>query len=772
MSKSRRPSSSPAAALPVRRAAAAVEGLEDRRLMANTVPAALGGAERASLDLSNNWKFIKQDVANAQSSSVSDASWDTVSLPHTWNGTDGANGKLAGEDPDGDGDFYYRGATWYRNRYTLSKVWAGRRVFINVGAASINAQVYVNGQLVGTHKGDYSGFTFDITNALKGTQGQESIIAIRVDNTKDLTLPGYQGDFTKFGGLTRGVELFATNRLHINSAASGSSGVKVTYYDVSRDSATLSFNSSMRNDWGGTRNYSFRQSLVDAEGNVVAQTSKSLSTTKNKSLTIYQNFTIENPRLWNGTTDPYLYTLYTQVDQGGSILDTISTKIGIRSIETDSTGLKLNGEYVELKGVNLHDDKAGKGTAMDQGDRERDIKLILEMGANAVRFSHMQVDQAWYDLCDEKGLLVWTEVQLWGTHIQGTQAFADNSAEALRELIRQNYNHPSIAYWGLFNEIPDNATTRSLITNLQNVAKAEDPIRETIGTSFSDYSAQINTIPDVTTFNRYYGWYSYPGSRYTDSTQTRLDAFGTWLDSLKTAQPGRSLGMGEYGAGANINHHTNDPKNAAPPSDPNSNVSAQQPEEYQAYLHEETWEQYKASDAKFGVFLWQFADSGNDGRNEAGLPGINTKGLMTYDRRYAKDAFYYYKAQWSDSPVLYLTSKRFTDRTDDQTYVKVYSNLGANVELLVNGVSLGTRNDGDGVLEWDNVTLNGGANTILVRATVNGKTYTETATWTLNASGGGLAAQSLATTAAAATSSSKSSSATKDLFADDELILA
>lgn len=734
--------------------------LEGRQLLAG-VPTSLGGAERASLDLSGDWKFIKSDVANAQDASVSDDSWQTIDLPHTYNAADGTDG----------GDDYYRGATWYRNEYTLNSTWAKRRVYINVGAAAINAQVYVNGQLVGTHAGDYSAFTFDITNALSGTTGKTSLIAIRVDNSLDTNVPGYDGDFTKFGGLTRGVELFATNKLHVNSASAGASGVKVTQYDVSSDSAVLSFTTNLRNDWADKRNLTIRQSLVDAKGKVVAQTQKLFKMARKQSKIAYQNFTVNDPHLWNGVADPYLYTLYTQVDDGGSILDTQSTKIGIRDIKTDSTGLVLNGQRVTLKGVNLHDDKAGVGTAMTQGDRDRDIKLLLEMGANAVRFAHWQVDQSWYDMADEKGLLVWTEIPLWGNNVPASAQFTENSKQALTELIRQNYNHASVAYWGLFNEIPDNATTRTLITTLNDLAHSEDPIRQTIGTSFSDYSAQINVIPDITTFNRYYGWYSYQGARYTDSLPTRLGALDDFIAAQKSAQPTRPTGMGEFGAGGNINQHTDEPTSFAPTTDPNSNTSAQQPEEYQSYVHEQNYAALKASPAaSFGNFIWEFADSGNDDRDEAGLPGINTKGLVTYDRKFAKDAFYYYKSQWSSSPVLYLTSKRFTDRTDATTFVKAYSNLGANVQLLVNGVPLGTRNDSDGVLEWNNVTLQGGANTIVVTATVGGKTYTETATWTLNASGSGIQAQAVAATAAAA--STTKSSATKDLFADGDSVIA
>lgn len=720
-----------------------------------------GGSERASLDLSSGWKFIKSDVANAQFDTVSDDSWSTIDLPHTFNATDGADG----------GNNYFRGATWYRNEYTLSKVWAKRRVYINVGAAAINAQVYVNGQLVGSHKGDYSAFTIDITNALSGTTGQKSLIAIRVDNSVDATVPGYTGDFTKFGGLTRGVELFATNKLHVNSASAGASGVKVNYTNVSEDSATLNFTTNLRNDWTDTRNFTLRQVLVDAKGNVVTSANKSIKITRKKSLISYQSFTLNDPHLWNGVADPYLYTLYTQVDQGGSVLDTISTRIGVRSIETDADGLKLNGEHVTLKGVNLHDDRAGKGTALTQADRERDIKLITDMGANAVRFAHWQVDQGYYDLADEKGLIVWTEIGLWGQNgVPNTQAFLDNAENNLVELIRQNYNHASVAYWGLYNEIPDNSTTRSVITTLNALAHSEDGSRKTIGTTYDTYAQTVNAITDITTFNRYYGWYQYTGSTYSTPLNQRLAALQTYIDQQKSAQPGKPTGMGEFGAGGTIVHHTDDLVGDAPTSDPNSKQF--QSEEYQAYVHEQNYAILKNSpSASFGNFIWQLTDSGNDNRNEAGMPGINTKGLFTYDRKYGKDAYYFYKSQWSSTPTLYLTSKRFTDRTDASTYVKAYSNLGVNVELFVNGQSQGTRNDSDGVLEW-NVTLDGGANEIEVRATKSGKTYSETATWTLDASGSGYEPQSLGTTAAAASlAPSTKTSVTKDLFNDATPIL-
>ena len=742
-----------------------VEGLETRQLLA-AVPSSLGGSDRATVDFNSNWKFIEQDVAGAQATDASTSGWSTVSLPHTFNATDGADG---GTDNSTNTFDYYRGGTWYRNSFSRSKAWSTRRVFIQVDAAAIKADVYVNGTFVGSHVGDYSAFTFDITNALGGA-GSTNVVAIRVDNTQDTNVPGYQGDFTKWGGLTRGVDLYASNRLHVNSTQMGASGVKVVQADVSSASATLGYTINLRNDNSQTKGYVLKSSLVDAKGKVVATTSKSLKLKRKQSKTFYQTLNITNPHLWNGVADPYLYTSYTQVISGSDVIDTLSQRVGIRSITTDSTGLKLNGVHVTLKGVNLHDDKAGVGTAMTDADRSRDVDLLTQMGANAVRFAHWQVDQNWYDLADQKGLLVWTEIPLWGNHITATQAFTDNSVNELRELIRQSAQHPSIAYWGLFNEIPNNSTTQSLIATLQDVAKSEDPSRTTIAASDLSQPAAINLVPDTVMLNKYYGWYTYAGGETSLTTDQRLAQFGTWLSQNASNTPsGDPLGIGEYGAGANINQHTNDPTTAAPTGNPNTTQF--QPEEYQAYLHEKTYEQIKASSAAtWGSFIWEFADSANDDRDEGSEPGINTKGLITYDRSTQKDAYFYYKSQWSSSPTLYLTSKRFTNRTDASTYVKAYSNLGSNVTLTINGHGLGTRNDGSGVLEWDNVTLDDGANVVVITGTKNGKTYTDTATWTLDtARGAGLSPQSFA---AASLSPPGLTSATKNFFADATPILA
>lgn len=709
----------------------------DRRLLLATV-ASLNAAERAAIDFSPDWRFIRSDVSNAQSTSFNDSGWSLIDLPHTWNAADGADGDGTPNNSNPRGN-YDRGVAWYRKTLRFSKSWDARRIFIDIGAASIKGDLYVNGTLVGSHNNQASKWVEEITGLVSSKK--TNVIAVKVDNTRDPSIPGYQGDWTNFGGLTRGVTVFATQRVQVNPRDMGSTGVKVTTSNVSSDSATVNAEVNVRNDFTIRRKFTVRNSLVDAKGEVVEQASTVYTLNGKKSKRIRNAVTVDDPRLWKGVTDPYLYTLYSQVIMDGQVIDTVKTPVGIRSISMDSRGLKLNGSYYDLKGVNLHDDKAGRGTAMTRADMERDIKLIKEMGANAVRFSHMQVDQYWYDLADKNGLVVWTEIPIWRGNVSTQEnhtVFVANAVQQMRELIRQSYNHPSIVYWGVFNEVAsNNSRVIDLVTQINAAAKSEDPTRFTIAAAEWNYPSAENYIPDATTFNKYYGWYT----DFSLSADDRLAKFGPWLESQIAAEPNKPIGMGEYGAGANINHHVDDPRDGAPPSDPNS--TSFHPEEYQAYLHEKTWEAIEnASKPVWATFIWQFADSANDDRLEGSQPGINDKGLMNYGRSVAKDAFYYYKSQWSSQPVLYLTQKRNTTRTDATTTVKAYSNLGQSIELLINGVSQGTRNDTDGVLEW-NVTLDAGVNNILVRTT-SGTSRTDSATWTLpaNAQAAGLMASS------------------------------
>lgn len=753
------------------------ERLEDRRLFA--VPSSLGGAERASIDFTQDWRFIKSDAANAENPSTSTSGWSQVNLPHTYNATDGQNGDgtPAGQDGDGNpatgnnsGGDYYRGPTWYRKNFTYSKSWNTRRVYINVEAAAIKADLYVNGQFVMTHKGDYSGWTADITPYLAGS-GKQNTVAIRVDNSQDNEVAGYRGDFTKYGGLTRGVTIFATNKLHVNSASYGATGIKLKQTAVSSASATIDLSVAMRNDNLKTVGADIRTTILDAKGKVRAQETTDLSLKKRKSGTVNQSLTLSNPHLWNGTADPYQYTVYVQVIQkNGSVIDTLVEKLGVRDFETTSEAAFLNGKKIQLRGVNLHDDWEDKGPATTYAEKRKDLQLLKDMGANAVRFAHWQVDSDYYTIADDLGLLVWTEIPLWGSVNNvnsGSATFNDNAEQQLRELIRQNFNHASIVYWGLFNEIDDTANNISLINRLQGVAESEDPTRLTIAASDLNNNIAINDTTDLVTLNKYYGWYGYGDESVTPSQG--FARIPSWLAANQDYLPNKPLGIGEYGGGSNVDQHTNDPENDYP-NDANNDQT--QPEEFQSYLHERWWQAIKQSpDFVFAAFVWQFTDSANDDRLEGDMPGINTKGLITHDRETLKDAYYYYKSQWNSSPMIHLTAKRFTEREDAATTVKAYTNLGVNATLYINGQSRGSATPVNGVLEWD-VTLTGGENDIEVRSTKGGTTYKSTATWNLNTGNArGASVASLAEVQAVTQPAVGRSSRVSDVFGDVSAIV-
>jgi beta-galactosidase len=389
----------------------------------------------------------------------------------------------------------------------------------------------------------------------------------------------------------------------------------------------------------------------------------------------------------------------------------------LRTFAVDAaSGFTLNGRHLPLHGVNLHQDHGEDGWAATDADHTQDLDMIREMGANAVRMAHYQHDQKDYDLTDAMGLVVWAEIPLVNT-VGGTPAFTAGAERQLRELIRQNYNHPSIVFWGIGNEqAADNAATNLVLDRLAGLVKAEDPGRLS---TYSDYagccpadSGPINGHTDVNGYNAYFGWYG--GS---------TAGFGPWADALHKADPTRRIAISEYGAGAGVDQHSS--SLARPVIDGRAH-----PEEYQASFHEQTWRQIEARPYLWGSFVWNMFDFASAGRDEGGRPGINDKGLVTRDRKIRKDAFYFYQANWSPTPTLYITSRRWTHRTEPVTELKVYSN-SASVSATLNGLALPEGHPTDHVFRWPGITLRSGANVVTVTATIGGHPFTDTVTWTL-----------------------------------------
>jgi beta-galactosidase len=660
--------------------------------------------------LNTGWRFIRADVTGAQAPGFNDSGWTSVNTPHTWNAVDGADG----------GNNYYRGVGWYRRHYTVPSELAGKRLYLQFAGVDQVADVWVNGTYLGQHMGGYSRFRFDATAAL--LPGQDNVIAVKVTNARDTNIAPVSADYTFQGGIYRNVSLWAVDDLHVRMTDYAGPGVYLRQSNVTAASATVTVTTKLWNDSTTTRSVVVRSVIADKSGTIVAETSSTAQTVPAATGTeIQQTVRIDNPHLWNGVADPYLHNASVEIHDvtggGDQITDVVTERLGLRSIAVDAnTGFRLNGSHLHLHGVNLHQDRAGKGWAISDADHTQDFDLISEIGANAIRMAHYQHDQKDYNLADERGMVVWAEIPLVDI-VTDSAAFTTSTQNQLRELIRQNYNHPSIALWSIGNEQIDyNGTaTNTLLASLADIIEAEDPDRlSTYAVRGEDPdNAQAGLHTQTTGFNKYYGWYY--GSKDGD--------LGAWADNLHANSPSRRIAMSEYGAGANTTQHALNPPKPTP-------GGTWHPEEYQSLFHEAAWKQLADRPYIWGTFVWAMFDFASDGRNEGSQPGINDKGLVTRDRQIRKDAFYWYKANWAATPTLYITSRRWTQRTDAATELKVYSNAD-KVTATLNGASLSTLSSSDHIFRWTDITLRPGQNTVTVTATINGATYTDSVNWTL-----------------------------------------
>jgi beta-galactosidase len=645
---------------------------------------AVRAGSRVDTVIDSTWKFNKADVANAQLPSFDDSSWITLDLPHTWNASDGE-----------DGGTYYRGIGWYRKHYTLGSENAGKRVYLFFESVGKAADVYCNGVSIGRHEGAYAAFCFDITIAVQF--GADNVIGVKADNSGSLNIAPLSGDFTQWGGICRNVRLLITNPVHITPLDYASPGVYLTTTNVSSASGDLSVKTLIRNAGATAKDVTVRATIKDAN-NITVGTPLTLTQNVDANTTtpFVQNTTVSYPHLWDGLADPYLYKVLVEVETDSTVVDTVEQPLGFRYFTVNSnTGFFLNGHYLDLHGAAIHEDRDHKGRAISDADRQQDIQIMLEMGSTWIRLAHYQHAEKTYDLADEKGIILSTEIPLVNK-ISTTQAFSDNCKSQLKELIRQNYNHPSVLFWGIFNEItldgsgPDPTV---LMRELNTLAKAEDPTRPTTAASNSSDTHSTACITDVLGFNKYFGWYN---GAATD--------FGPWATNIHATRGSDEIGVTEYGAGASINQHQENP-----PEPPNA--GPWHPEEYQSYYHEVHWKAMKTRPFLWCKALWNGFDFGSDGRKEGDRNGINDKGLVLRDRTVKKDSYFWYQANWSSTPMVYITSRRFTPRAQKPGYIKVYSNCD-NVELFINGQSQGVLTSTDHIYQWDSVKFKVGINEI------------------------------------------------------------
>lgn len=598
---------------------------------------------RELLNFNQKWAFTKEA---AEVPSAMPEKWNWVNLPHTWNDIDGQDG----------GNDLYRGTCYYAKEIEKSELPGAsgdKQYYLEFRGANSSADVFVNGKKLAHHDGGYSTWRVNITEAL----ADKNLFVIAVDNSPNDRVYPQNADFTFYGGLYREVTIIAVEDSHFDLDCYGGPGIKVTP-KINGKHASVETEVYLTNAKEGQ---TLVYTISDQEGKVIGECRQDAANTK-------AVLEIPDVHLWNGRKDPYLYRAQVRLEAKGGTVDEVSTRFGCRTFQIDpEKGFFLNGESYPLRGVSRHQDRWGIGNALLPEHHEEDMELICELGATTIRLAHYQHDQYFYDLCDEKGLVIWAEIPYISSHMPNGR---ENTITQMKELVIQNYNHPSIVVWGLSNEITmTGKSTDDLLENhhiLNDMVHEMDATRLTTmaAVSMCDIHDPYIQIPDVISYNHYFGWYG---------GDTSMN--GPWFDNFHKEFPNIAIGVSEYGCEA-LNWHTSDPQ------------QGDYTEEYQTYYHEELIKQLYTRPYLWATHVWNMFDFGADARNEGGENGQNHKGLVTFDRKYKKDAFYAYKAWLSDEPFVHICGKRYVDRTEDVTKVTVYSNL-PEVELFVNGKSFG-----------------------------------------------------------------------------------
>ncbi len=577
--------------------------------------------------LNCDWKFLYHDGSES-----------AVNIPHTWNARDGQDG----------GDDYFRGTCTYEKTFPAPDFDPlSQRVYLEFQGVNASAQVLLNGEAVTSHHGGYSTFRADITDFLQ----PENRLTVHVDNAVNDFVYPQKADFTFYGGIYRDVTLLIVNQYHFDLDYFGGKGLAVSA-DVENAEGKVRVRT-----WHNCEKAAVEIVLSDADGNAVAQG-------RGTDITL----TVPDVHLWDGPEDPYLYTCTATLLVDGEPADVVSTRFGVRHFRMDPReGFFLNGRKYPLHGVSRHQDRKGLGNALTKEHHDEDMALIRQIGANTLRLAHYQHDQYFYDLCDKWGILVWAEIPYISQHMPKGR---ENTISQMKELIVQNYNHPSIITWGLSNEITiSTKDNRDMLDNhrvLNDLVHEMDPSRPT---SLACYAMcgpfnKVAHLSDIVSWNLYLGWYV-PGFFLND----------LWIDFFHFMYPDRCLGYSEYGCEGMPNLHSSHPRRG------------DHTEEYQAKYHEYMLKCFEKRPFMWANHVWNMFDFAADARNQGGEPGMNHKGLVTFDRKIKKDSFFLYKAYWTKAPMVHICSKRYAYRPEKVTTVKVYSNCNA-VTLYVNGKQL------------------------------------------------------------------------------------
>ena len=582
--------------------------------------------------INENWLFRYHDGTETQ-----------VNIPHTWNNIDGQDG----------GDDYYRGTCVYEKDFTTPALCEDERLYLEFAGVNASAKVILNGKTVAEHDGGYSTFRADITDYVMA----ENHMVVEVDNSKNDRVYPQKADFTFYGGIYRDVKLITVNQYHFDMDHFGGRGLAVCpEAEVGGEDAAVWVRT-----WHNAKETG-KVSIVlkDAEGRIVGTGDDTDET-----------IVVEKAHLWHGIEDPYLYTCEATLSVNDKVVDFVSCRFGVRSFRVDAQrGFFLNGKEYPLRGVCRHQDWKGIGNAITKEHHDIDMAMIREVGANTIRLAHYQHDQYFYDLCDEYGMVVWAEIPYISEHMPNGR---ENTISQMKELIVQCYNHPSICVWGISNEITISTTKRAdMLDNhqvLNDLIHEMDPSRPTTLACYAMCAPfdSVGHLSDIVSWNLYLGWYT-----------PFMWLNNLWVDYFHKRYPNRCLGYSEYGCECMPNLHSSHP------------IRGDQSEEYQCKYNEYMLKFFDKRPFMWATHLWNMFDFAADARNQGGEPGMNHKGLVTFDRKTKKDSFYVYKAWWSKDPFVYIAGRRYVDRAEKKTTVKVYSNC-PEVTLYVNGEKYATQ---------------------------------------------------------------------------------
>jgi beta-galactosidase len=706
-------------------------------------------APRAVMSLSTGWRFKQASgLSGVEGAQFDDSQWSEVTVPHTWNrlGNEGTERSPQSNSVQGTG--------WYRLRFKPPAAAPGSRYFLQFDAVSTIADVWLNGRYLGRHEGAFARFRFDASAAINPTG--DNLLVVRADNSRPQPGAATQnviplsGDFFMFGGIYRSAALIVTQPVHLDMLDFGGPGVYGRALAIQPGTATVQVTSRVVNNASSPQRLRVETDITAADGSVVASSTAAAGPMTPGTVSVLQsNLDIANPHLWQGVRDPYLYrTVVTVRSMQGAVLDRMTQPLGLRRLQFDpDKGFFLNGEHQYLKGVAMHQDRPVKGWAVTDADQEEDFAILADMGANAVRLAHYQHDQRSYELADSAGIVVWAEIPLVNkVSFDGSAAnaaLAANARQQLLELIQQNRNHPGIALWSIANEVDLTATQTqgpskptALLKSLKELARSQDPDRPTTFADCCEVAPAPRTadgphtadgvpgtaprdpivgIADTVGYNRYFGWY-----------YGHFGDLGPMLDQAHERHPQLPISVSEYGAGAALTQHSDDPS-----AGPVNSHGRPHPEELQNLYHEMSWSTLRQRPYLWGSFIWNMFDFASDARKEGDLTDINEKGLVSFDRKTRKDAFYFYRANWSPQPTLHLVGRRYVDRPYAVLDVKAYSNaMSAN--LAVNGVGQGAASCADGICLWRAIHLQPGSNDLRATADIGGTPVMDSLQWTLS----------------------------------------